>query len=881
MQPPYLSAADARRAFLEFFRERGHTVVPSSPLVPGNDPTLLFTNAGMVQFKDVFLGKERRDYLRAVSSQRCVRAGGKHNDLENVGYTARHLTFFEMLGNFSFGDYFKRDAIRFAWEFLTRTLNLDPARLWVTVFREDDEAADIWLKEVGVSAARFSRMGEKSNFWAMGDTGPCGPCSEVFYDHGPEVPGGPPGSPDEDGDRFVEIWNLVFMQFERSADGTLAPLPKPSVDTGMGLERMTAVLQGVHSIYDIDLFKSLIRAAAELAATSDLGASSLKVIADHIRSCTFLILDGVLPSNEGRGYVLRRIIRRAVRHGYKLGIEEPFFYKLVAVLEREMSGAYPELTRDRRLAERVLKQEEERFAETLDNGMELLESAIAKILGARGAQAAGSALIPGETVFKLYDTFGFPADLTADIARERGLTIDQAGFDAAMEEQRRRSQEASKFGVDVRGGAAVDARTTFQGYEGLGCEGRVLALLKGGTPVEQLRAGEQGEVVLDRTPFYAEAGGQVGDTGSLTGVASRFLVEDTVKRGAAHSHIGRVSEGTIRVGELVSAQVDGDRRRAIALNHTATHLLHAALRRKLGTHVQQKGSLVAPERLRFDFAHFQALSPAELTDIERLVNAQIRRNAPAQTQLMGYESAVAAGAMALFGEKYDKDVRVLRIGDFSMELCGGTHVQRAGDIGLFKIIGESGVASGVRRIEALTGETAIEYVEQSDGLLKDLAQIVRGSREDVKEKVQDVLERIRQMEKEVRTLKDRLASGQGADLASGAVEVQGVKVVAMKVEGADVGALRSAVDALKDRLKSAVVVLASVESPEKVVLVAGVTADQTARIKAGELAAAIAAKLGGRGGGRADFAQAGGNNPAALDAALASVPDLVRARLGA
>ncbi|MGA7537679.1 MAG: alanine--tRNA ligase [Steroidobacteraceae bacterium] len=881
MQPPYLSAADARRAFLEFFREHGHTVVPSSPLVPGNDPTLLFTNAGMVQFKDVFLGKERRDYVRAVSSQRCVRAGGKHNDLENVGYTARHLTFFEMLGNFSFGDYFKRDAIRFAWEFLTRTLNLDPARLWVTVFREDDEAADIWLKEVGVPAARFSRMGEKSNFWAMGDTGPCGPCSEVFYDHGPEVPGGPPGSPDEDGDRFVEIWNLVFMQFERSADGTLAPLPKPSVDTGMGLERMTAVLQGVHSIYDIDLFKSLIRAAAELAATGDLGASSLKVIADHIRSCTFLILDGVLPSNEGRGYVLRRIIRRAVRHGYKLGIEEPFFYKLVAVLEREMSGAYPQLTRDRQLAERVLNQEEERFAETLDNGMELLESAIAKILGARGTQAAGSALIPGETVFKLYDTYGFPADLTADIARERGLTIDQAGFDAAMEEQRRRSQEASKFGVDVRGGAAVDVRTTFQGYEGLVAEGQVLALLKGGNPVEQLRAGEQGEVVLDRTPFYAEAGGQVGDTGSLTGTASRFLVEDTVKRGAAHSHIGRVSEGTIRVGERVSAQVDGDRRRAIALNHTATHLLHAALRRKLGTHVQQKGSLVAPDRLRFDFAHFQALSPAELTDIERLVNAQIRRNAPAQTQLMGYESAVAAGAMALFGEKYDKDVRVLRIGDFSMELCGGTHVQRAGDIGLFKIIGESGVASGVRRIEALTGETAIEYVEQSDGLLKDLAQIVRGSREDVKEKVQDALERIRQMEKEVRTLKDRLASGQGADLASGAVEVQGVKVVAMKVEGADVGALRSAVDALKDRLKSAVVVLASVESPEKVVLVAGVTADQTARIKAGELAAAIAAKLGGRGGGRADFAQAGGNNPAALDAALASVPDLVRARLGA
>ncbi len=878
-QPPFLGAADARRAFLEFFRERGHTIVPSSPLVPGNDPTLLFTNAGMVQFKDVFLGKERRDYVRATSSQRCVRAGGKHNDLENVGYTARHHTFFEMLGNFSFGDYFKRDAIRFAWELLTETLQLDPARLWVTVFRDDDEAADIWLKEVGVSPARFSRMGESSNFWAMGDTGPCGPCSEVFYDHGPEVPGGPPGSPDEEGDRFVEIWNLVFMQFDRSADGTLTPLPKPSVDTGMGLERMAAVLQGVHSNYDIDLFRNLIRAAAALAHTKDLESSSLRVIADHIRACTFLIVDGVLPSNEGRGYVLRRIIRRAVRHGYKLGIEEPFFYKLVPVLEREMSAAYPELTRGRELAERVLKQEEERFAETLANGMELLEGAIAKILQARGPSQAGSAVIPGDTVFKLYDTYGFPADLTADIARERGLTIDQAGFDVAMEEQRRRSQEASKFGVDVRGGTVVDARTAFQGYDGLESEGRVVALLKGGSPANELRSGEEGEVVLDRTPFYAEAGGQVGDTGTLTGAGSRFLVHDTIKRGAAHSHLGRVSDGTIRAGDLLRAQVDGERRRAVALNHTATHLLHAALRQKLGTHVQQKGSLVAPDRLRFDFSHFQPVTPAELTDIERLVNAQIRLNAPAETRLMGYESAVAAGAMALFGEKYDKDVRVLRVGDFSMELCGGTHVQRAGDIGLFKILSESGVASGVRRIEAITGEAAIEYVEQNDALLRDLGQLLRGSREDVKDKVQDALERIRQMEKEVRTLKDRLASGQGADLASGAVDIGGVKIVATKVEGADAGALRNAVDRLKDRLKSGVFVLASVEGPEKVVLVAGVTADQTARIKAGELVGAIAAKVGGRGGGRPDFAQAGGNNPAALDAALASVPDLVRARL--
>ncbi|MGH8295102.1 MAG: alanine--tRNA ligase, partial [Steroidobacteraceae bacterium] len=776
-QPPYLGAADARRAFLEFFRERGHTVVPSSPLVPGNDPTLLFTNAGMVQFKDVFLGKDRRDYVRAASSQRCVRAGGKHNDLENVGYTARHHTFFEMLGNFSFGDYFKREAIRFAWEFLTGTLQLEPARLWVTVFREDDEAADIWLKEVGVSPARFSRMGEKSNFWAMGDTGPCGPCSEIFYDHGEGIAGGPPGSPEEEGDRFVEIWNLVFMQFDRAADGTLTPLPKPSVDTGMGLERIAAVLQGVHSNYDIDLFKNLIRAAAELAHTTDLESSSLRVIADHIRACTFLIVDGVLPSNEGRGYVLRRIIRRAVRHGYKLGLEEPFFYKLVPVLEREMSSAYPQLARGRGLAEQVLKQEEERFADTLAIGMELLEGEIAKLPGARG-EGKGTAVIPGEIVFKLSDTYGFPADLTADIARERGLAIDTEGFDAAMEEQRRRSQEASKFGVDVRGSATLEARTAFQGYEGLESEGRVVALLEGGNPVNELRAGESGEVVLDRTPFYAEAGGQVGDTGELMGSETRFLVQDTVKRGAAHAHAGRVCDGVIRVGDVVRAHVDGERRQAIALNHTATHLLHAALRKTLGTHVQQKGSLVAPDRLRFDFSHFQPVTAAELTAVERLVNAQIRLNAPAQTQLMGYESAVAAGAMALFGEKYDKDVRVLRIGDFSMELCGGTHVQQAGDIGLFKIISENGVASGVRRIEAITGEAAIEYVEQNDALLRELAQLVRGSREDVKGKVEDALERIRQTEKEVRTLKDRLASGQGADLATGAIEVHGVKIVA-------------------------------------------------------------------------------------------------------
>ncbi len=871
-RPPFLGAADVRRAFLEFFRDRGHTVVPSSPLVPGNDPTLLFTNAGMVQFKDVFLGKETREYVRAASSQRCVRAGGKHNDLENVGYTARHHTFFEMLGNFSFGDYFKREAIGFAWSFLTETLQLDPKRLWVTVYRDDDEAADIWLKEIGVSAERFSRLGEQSNFWAMGDTGPCGPCSEIFYDHGADVPGGPPGSPDEDGDRYVEIWNLVFMQFERAAGGTLAALPKPSVDTGMGLERISAVLQGVHSNYDIDLFRNLIVAAAKLADTTDLTSSSLRVIADHIRACTFLVLDGVLPSNEGRGYVLRRIIRRAVRHGYKLGISEPFFYKLVAVLEHEMSSAYPELTRGRAQAERVLRQEEERFAETLAKGMALLEGAIAD-LGPAGT------VIPGEVIFKLYDTYGFPADLTADIARERGLGIDHDGFDAAMESQRRRSQEASKFGVDLRGAAPIDARTAFEGYAQTQAEGRVVALLRAGAQVEQIDTGEEGEVVLERTPFYAESGGQVGDAGVLAAVGVRFEVTDTRKRGAAHVHIGRMLEGRIRVGDTLGATVDAERRRATARNHTATHLLHAALRQRLGTHVQQKGSLVAPDRLRFDFSHPEALGTEELVAIERVVNAQIRANAPAETRLMDYEHAVAAGAMALFGEKYDRDVRVLRVGDFSMELCGGTHVERAGDIGLFKIVSEGGVASGVRRIEAVTGEGAVEFVEQNEALLKELAHLVRGSREDVTDKVREALERVKQLEREVRALKDRLASGQGVDLAAGAREIHGVKVLATQVADADAAALRSAVDGLKERLKSAVIVLASVQAPDKVVLVAGVTADQTARIKAGELVGTVAARIGGRGGGRADFAQAGGTNPAELEAALAAVADWVGGRL--
>ena len=857
-----MSAAEVRGAFLEFFRAQSHIVVPSGSLVPGNDPTLLFTNSGMVQFKDVFLGKERRDYLRA---------GGKHNDLENVGYTARHHTFFEMLGNFSFGDYFKREAIHFAWDFLIYNLGLDPARLWCTVYKTDDEAADIWLKDIGVSPERFARLGESSNFWSMGDVGPCGPCSEIFYDHGPKIAGGPPGSPDEEGDRFVEIWNLVFMQFERSADGRMTPLPKPSVDTGMGLERIAAVMQGVHSNYDIDLFKNLIRAAGKLAGTSVLTSSSLRVIADHIRACTFLIVDGVLPSNEGRGYVLRRIIRRAVRHGYKLGIQEPFFYKLVPVLAAEMGEAYPELTRGRAHAERVLQQEEVRFAQTLANGMVLIEGAIRNLHGAK--------VIDGDTVFKLYDTFGFPADLTADVARERGLSIDLPRFEAAMQEQRQRSQDASKFGVDLRGGAALDARTAFQGYEGLMASGRVVALLKDGAPVEALAAGESGEVVLDRTPFYAEAGGQVGDTGELTGAGVRFAVADTQKRGAAYAHIGTLEQGAIRMGDTLDASVDGARRQAVALNHSATHLLHAALRKVLGAHVQQKGSLVAPDRLRFDFAHFQAVTPAELQDIERLVNAQIRANVPAETRTMDYDGAVAAGAIALFGEKYDKDVRVLRLGDFSMELCGGTHVRQAGDIGLFKIVSEGGVAAGVRRIEALTGEGALDYVEHGDGLLKELAALVRGSREDVKDKVRAELERTRQLEREIRTLKDRLASGAGVDLAAGAVDIQGVKVVAARVADADASALRNAVDQLKERLKSAVVVLASVENSTKVVLIAGVTADQTSRIKAGELAGAVAALVGGRGGGRADFAQAGGSKPEALDAALASVQEFVRARL--
>ena len=861
-----MTSAEIRASFLEFFRKNGHSVQPSSSLVPGNDATLLFTNAGMVQFKDVFLGKETRDYSRAATSQRCVRAGGKHNDLENVGYTARHHTFFEMLGNFSFGDYFKREAIHFAWNFVTGTLGIPKDRLWVTVFRDDEEAARIWTEEIGIDPTRCTRMGEASNFWSMGETGPCGPCTEIFYDHGADVPGGPPGSPDEDGDRYVEIWNLVFMQYDRSSDGVLSPLPKPSVDTGMGLERVAAVMQGVHSNYDIDLFKALIRAAAEITGSGDLESSSLRVIADHIRACTFLIIDGVVPSNEGRGYVLRRIIRRAIRHGYKLGQTQPFFHKLVATLVREMGGYFTELVSGEARATQVLSQEEIRFAETLATGMALLDAEAAKLT---------STVIPGATVFRLYDTYGFPLDLTADVARERGLSIDQAGFDAAMEAQRDRARAASKFGAGVRDSVKLAGKTEFQGYDSLTGTGRIAALVFDGALVDVLRPGQEGQVVLDHTPFYAESGGQVGDTGTLTSEAARFVVRDTRKLGGSFAHVGVLESGELSIGNELEAAVDGERRTAIALNHSATHLLHAALRQVLGRHVQQKGSLVAADRLRFDFSHTQQVMPAELQAIEQLVNATIRRNAPAETRVMAREEAVAAGAMSLFGEKYDSDVRVLSIGDFSMELCGGTHVARAGDIGLFKILSESGVAAGVRRIEAVTGQAAYDHIVRTDQVLRDVASMLRGSRDDVDEKVRELVERSRRLEKDVQQLKSKLASGQSGDLSAQAKDVGGVKVLAAQGEDADAKSLRDAVDRLRSKLGSSVIVLASVKEG-KVVLVAGVSPDIIGRYKAGEIVGKVAALVGGRGGGRADFAQAGGTQPENLAAALAGVEALVR-----
>ncbi|MEO7775167.1 MAG: alanine--tRNA ligase [Steroidobacteraceae bacterium] len=875
-----MKAADIRTRFLHFFAERGHTIVPSSSLVPANDPTLLFVNSGMVQFKDVFLGVEQRPDVRATTSQRCVRAGGKHNDLENVGYTARHHTFFEMLGNFSFGDYFKRDAVLFAWEFLTSPnwLGIDPQRLMVTVYHTDDEAFDLWHKEVGLETSRIVRIGDKpgggsDNFWQMGETGPCGPCTEIFFDHGPEVAGGPPGSIDQDGDRWTEIWNLVFMQFDRGTDGKLVPLPKPSVDTGMGLERIAAAMQGVRSNYEIDLFVDLMHEAARLLNTEDLSSPSLRVIADHIRACSFLVVDGVVPSNEGRGYVLRRIMRRAMRHGHKYGANPQFFAQLVPALVRTMGNAYPELRASEKLVRDVLGKEGEQFSRTLATGMSLLDAAI--------AAAGTNRTLGGVMVFRLYDTFGFPLDLTADIARERGLQIDQAGFDAAMAAQRERARAASRFGVDLRAGTDFKAESSFSGYERLSdADSRVIALLKDGAEVAELNTGESGEVVLDRTPFYAESGGQVGDIGEISSSAGvRFIVDDTRKRGSAHSHIGQLVAGRITKGDVLHAQVNEARRQSVRLNHTATHLLHAALRKVLGAHVTQKGSLVAPDRLRFDFAHFQPITAAELLQIEQLVNQEIRRNAPAETTLMRFDDAVAAGAMALFGEKYTSDVRVLKLGDFSIELCGGTHVARAGDIGLFKILAESGVAAGVRRIEALTGADALEYIEQSDELLRNIAGLLRGSREEVAPRVQETLAQLKGLEKEVRSLKDKLASGQGTDLAAGAIDVQGVKVVATKIEGADAGSLRNAVDQLKSKLGSAVIVLASIESESKVILVTGVTADQTHRIKAGELVGAIAKQVGGKGGGRPDFAQAGGTDPSRIDAALASVSELVRERL--
>ncbi|BBL70632.1 alanine--tRNA ligase [Methylogaea oryzae] len=865
-----MSSAELRNLFLEYFRERGHELVASSQLVPGNDPTLLFTNAGMVQFKDVFLGREQRSYSRAATAQRCVRAGGKHNDLENVGYTARHHTFFEMLGNFSFGDYFKRDAIHFAWEFLTVVLKLPPERLWVTVFDQDKEAEAIWLESVKVDPNRFSRIGAKDNFWSMGDVGPCGPCTEIFYDHGAHIPGGPPGSPDEDGDRYIEIWNLVFMQYDRAQDGTLTPLPKPSVDTGMGLERLAAVMQGVHSNYEIDLFQSLLKAAAELAELSDTNHASLRVIADHIRSCAFLVADGVVPSNEGRGYVLRRIMRRAIRHGYKLGIREVFFHKLVAPLCNEMGGAYPELMQARAQVEKVLQREEERFAETLEQGMGILQACVE---GMQGKQ------IPGETAFLLYDTYGFPVDLTADFARENGLTVDTEGFERCMDQQRERARAANQFGADYAKDVQVDCRTEFTGYQHLQEETRIAALFRDGQPVAELNAGEAGLVVLERTPFYGESGGQAGDVGKVIAGDAVFDVADTKKQGNdVFLHHGKVLNGSLKTGSACQAVVDGAVRQAVALNHSATHLLHAALRKILGGHVTQKGSLVDAQRLRFDFVHDAPMTAGEIAEVERLVNEQIRRNQEAGVAVMGKDEAMAAGAMALFGEKYGDQVRVVKIGDFSTELCGGTHVGRAGDIGLFKIVTETGVAAGIRRVEAVTGENAVSWLEQTDHLLQSLCAKVKVGRDGLDDKIQQLLERGKSLEKEIERLKGKLASSAGGDLAGQAVEVAGIKVLAARLQDGDPKALRDLADQLKNKLGSAAIVLALAKDG-KVSLVAGVTQDQTSRLSAVDLVNLVAASAGGKGGGRPDMAQAGGTDSPELDKALAGVAAWVGQRL--
>ncbi|MCU1719929.1 alanine--tRNA ligase [Pseudomonas sp. 5P_5.1_Bac1] len=864
-----MKSAEIREAFLRFFEEQGHTRVASSSLIPGNDPTLLFTNAGMNQFKDCFLGQEKRAYTRAVSSQKCVRAGGKHNDLENVGYTARHHTFFEMLGNFSFGDYFKRDAITYAWTFLTsdKWLNLPKEKLWVTVYASDDEAYDIWTKEVGVPAERMVRIGDNKgapyasdNFWTMGDTGPCGPCTEIFYDHGADIWGGPPGSPEEDGDRYIEIWNNVFMQFNRTADGVLHPLPAPSVDTGMGLERISAVLQHVHSNYEIDLFQSLLAASAKAIGCSNDAQPSLKVVADHIRSCGFLIADGVLPSNEGRGYVLRRIIRRACRHGNKLGAKGSFFYQIVAALAGEMGEAFPELKSQQAHIERVLKTEEEQFAKTLEQGLKILEQDLAELKGN---------VVPGDVVFKLYDTYGFPMDLTADIARERELTIDEAGFEREMDAQRERARSASSFGLDYNSLVKVDVDTVFTGYTTTEDSAKIVALYKDGQSVQQLGEGEEGVVILDRTPFYAESGGQVGDTGYLLAGAVRFDVRDTTKTGGAFLHHGVVASGSLSVGAQVEAKVDADVQHATSLNHSATHLLHAALRQVLGDHVQQKGSLVDSQRLRFDFSHFEAIKPEQIKALEEIVNREVRKNSEVQTEETDIETAKRKGAMALFGEKYGDNVRVLSMGgDFSVELCGGIHAKRTGDIGLLKIISEGGVASGVRRIEAVTGAAALAYLNAAEEQLKEAAQLVKGSRDNLIDKLSAVLERNRQLEKQLEQLQAKAASAAGDDLANSAVDVKGVKVLAARLDGQDGKALLALVDQLKNKLGRAVILLGSVHE-EKVVLVAGVTKDLTGQLKAGDLMKQAAAAVGGKGGGRPDMAQGGGVDAAALDGALA------------
>ncbi|EKY7000237.1 alanine--tRNA ligase [Escherichia coli] len=872
------STAEIRQAFLDFFHSKGHQVVASSSLVPHNDPTLLFTNAGMNQFKDVFLGLDKRNYSRATTSQRCVRAGGKHNDLENVGYTARHHTFFEMLGNFSFGDYFKHDAIQFAWELLTseKWFALPKERLWVTVYESDDEAYEIWEKEVGIPRERIIRIGDNKgapyasdNFWQMGDTGPCGPCTEIFYDHGDHIWGGPPGSPEEDGDRYIEIWNIVFMQFNRQADGTMEPLPKPSVDTGMGLERIAAVLQHVNSNYDIDLFRTLIQAVAKVTGATDLSNKSLRVIADHIRSCAFLIADGVMPSNENRGYVLRRIIRRAVRHGNMLGAKETFFYKLVGPLIDVMGSAGEDLKRQQAQVEQVLKTEEEQFARTLERGLALLDEELAKLSGDT---------LDGETAFRLYDTYGFPVDLTADVCRERNIKVDEAGFEAAMEEQRRRAREASGFGADYNAMIRVDSASEFKGYDHLELNGKVTALFVDGKAVDTINAGQEAVVVLDQTPFYAESGGQVGDKGELKGANFSFVVEDTQKYGQAIGHIGKLAAGSLKVGDAVQADVDEARRARIRLNHSATHLMHAALRQVLGTHVSQKGSLVNDKVLRFDFSHNEAMKPEEIRAVEDLVNAQIRRNLPIETNIMDLEAAKAKGAMALFGEKYDERVRVLSMGDFSTELCGGTHASRTGDIGLFRIISESGTAAGVRRIEAVTGEGAIATVHADSDRLSEVAHLLKGDSNNLADKVRSVLERTRQLEKELQQLKEQAAAQESANLSSKAIDVNGVKLLVSELSGVEPKMLRTMVDDLKNQLGSTIIVLATV-AEGKVSLIAGVSKDVTDRVKAGELIGMVAQQVGGKGGGRPDMAQAGGTDAAALPAALASVKGWVSAKL--